>query len=120
MPSPFPGVDPFLEHPLLWPTLQQYLLGHLADTLAEVLPRRYQAELRERIYRDPPESELPPRQCTVPLRQASQPHNNGTLDQRWHIALGSEEVRESFVQIALADDPAQIVTVIEVPGLESK
>ena len=31
--SPFPGMDPYLEHPALWPGVHQSLITYLRDAL---------------------------------------------------------------------------------------
>ena len=38
MPSPFPGMDPYLEEPVLWSTLHQRLITYIADDLNVLLP----------------------------------------------------------------------------------
>ena len=50
MPIPFPGMNPYLEHPDLWPTVHQRLITALADSLKQQLPSAYQIRLRERHY----------------------------------------------------------------------
>jgi hypothetical protein len=37
MPSPFPGMDPYLEHPALWPDVHDSVLAALRDTLAPLV-----------------------------------------------------------------------------------
>ena len=51
MPLPFPGMNPYLEHPDLWPQVHQKMIQALADTLENQLPSQYQVRLRERHYR---------------------------------------------------------------------
>lgn len=41
MPSPFPGMDPWLEHPGLWPDVHERLVIALADHLGPGLRPRY-------------------------------------------------------------------------------
>lgn len=43
MPSPFPGMDPYLEHPARWPGVHQRLMTYIADTLNIALPPHYVA-----------------------------------------------------------------------------
>jgi len=52
MPSPFPGMDPYLEHPGLWPDVHNRVVAHLGDHLAPVLRPRYYVALEERTYLD--------------------------------------------------------------------
>lgn len=50
MPTPFPGMDPYLEHPVLWPDVHNVLLAELRNTLAPQLRPRYYVALEERTY----------------------------------------------------------------------
>jgi len=50
MPSPFPGMDPYLERPALWPGLHVATITHLqADLNARLLPH-YIAQIETRVY----------------------------------------------------------------------
>lgn len=51
MPSPFPGMDPYLEHPGLWPDVHNSLVLALRDDLAPALRPRYYVAVEERTYR---------------------------------------------------------------------
>jgi Protein of unknown function (DUF4058) len=50
MPIPFPGMNPYLEHPDLWPTVHRRLISAFASTLNQQLSSDYRARLRERHY----------------------------------------------------------------------
>jgi len=50
MPSPFPGMDPYLEHPKLWPGFQHQLLACLYQILLPGLVDRYRARVGTRTY----------------------------------------------------------------------
>ncbi|RMF27225.1 MAG: DUF4058 family protein, partial [Chloroflexi bacterium] len=52
MPSPFPGMDPYLEHPDLWPDLHHRLITALADTLGPQVRPRYVVRVEVRTYRE--------------------------------------------------------------------
>lgn len=45
MPSPFPGMDPYLERPDLWPEVHSLLMGEYLYLLKTVLPDSYTARL---------------------------------------------------------------------------
>lgn len=50
MPSPFPGMDPYLEHPELWPSVH---LGLISATWMDLAPRltpRFTVSVEERTY----------------------------------------------------------------------
>lgn len=50
MPTPFPGMDPYLEQPALWPDLHNSLIVALRDELAPRLRPRYYVAIEERTY----------------------------------------------------------------------
>jgi len=50
MPSPFPGMDPYLEHPDRFPGLHDSLIFLACETLNAVLQRPYYARNRSRIW----------------------------------------------------------------------
>lgn len=50
MPSPFPGMDPYLENPKLWPAFQHQLLACLYQILLPGLVDRYRARVGTRGY----------------------------------------------------------------------
>ena len=50
MPSPFPGMDPYLERPGLWPDVHLRLIIALADALAPMVSPRYYVAVEERVY----------------------------------------------------------------------
>jgi hypothetical protein len=54
MPSPFPGMDPYLEQPTFWPSFHSRLIVALADALAPQLRPRYYVEVETRTYTDTP------------------------------------------------------------------
>lgn len=50
MPIPFPGMNPYLEHPDLWPTVHQKLIQAIASHLSHQLEPLYQVRICERHY----------------------------------------------------------------------
>lgn len=50
MPSPFPGMDPFLEDPALWPDVHNTLIGVIREFLVRRLSAKYYARIEERVY----------------------------------------------------------------------
>ena len=52
MPTPFPGIDPYLEQRSLWPDVHNRLITALRDDLAPRLRPRYFVAVEERTYRD--------------------------------------------------------------------
>ena len=50
MPSPFPGMDPFLEDPGQFPPLHSLLITAMVSQLQRTLPEGYLASLSERVW----------------------------------------------------------------------
>lgn len=50
MPSPFPGMDPYLEDPALWPDVHGRLINVASELLLEQLRPRYFVQIDERLY----------------------------------------------------------------------
>jgi len=65
MPSPFPGMDPYLEHPNLWPGVHHFLITAIADFLSPKLRSKYSVWLKVRMYETSDEEYLLDSQKTV-------------------------------------------------------
>jgi hypothetical protein len=50
MPSPFPGMDPYLEDPHFWPGVHMQLVSEMQAALNRVLLPRYYAAAEDRVY----------------------------------------------------------------------
>jgi hypothetical protein len=50
VPSPFPGIDPYLESQGLWPDFHVRFITALGDAINEQLPEPYVARIDERMY----------------------------------------------------------------------
>jgi Protein of unknown function (DUF4058) len=48
MPSPFPGMDPYLEHPGMWPEVHHRLISAIADALEQTLSLDYRVAIEKR------------------------------------------------------------------------
>jgi Protein of unknown function (DUF4058) len=58
MPSPFPGMDPFLEDQHFWAEFHSKFINWTQDTLAERVPEQYEVRIEERAsltYEEYPE-----------------------------------------------------------------
>ncbi len=53
MPSPFPGMDPYLEGPDFWRDLHQSYITYIREALNALLPPAYVAKVDERLYVQP-------------------------------------------------------------------
>ncbi len=58
MPTPFPGMDPWLEHPGLWPGVHNRLITAIADELVPMVAPRYFVDVEQQTYLTSPTSEM--------------------------------------------------------------
>jgi uncharacterized protein DUF4058 len=122
MPSPFPGMDPYLEHPTQWPNLHHRIITTISTVLNAGLPPQYVASIGERLYVVPSERGVYPDIVLVEQPLASLPPGEsagGTAvmvasDPPWVLTVLPEEIREGFVQIVTVGDESEIIAVIEV------
>lgn len=119
MPGPFPGMDPYLERPDLWPDVHQSLITYIRDTLQPQLRPRYHARIGERLYVIPPQRSVYP-DVTVTQRQpVSIPTTSGgtavlVADTPLVIIAPAEPIREPFIELIALAQGGQVVTVIEI------
>ena len=57
MPSPFPGMDPFLEDPINWPDVHHRLITTIGDYLAAAVSPAFYVRIEERVYVTHPEED---------------------------------------------------------------
>jgi hypothetical protein len=128
MPSPFPGMDPYLEHPALWPGVHQRLITYLGDALNALLPPHYVADIGERLYVVQSERSIypdvvvvePPAAVFLPERGASGTAAVLNSDPSWVLTVDPIERREVFIEILSVGDTSRVVTVIEVLSPSNK
>ena len=58
MPSPFPGMNPYLEHPNFWPEIHHWLITVMAESLIPQLLPKYIATINQQVYLTTPEDTL--------------------------------------------------------------
>jgi hypothetical protein len=128
MPSPFPGMDPYLEHPALWPGVHQGLITYMQAALNTLLPPHYVADIGERLYVVQPERSIYPDVVVIehpsdlPLAAQGSTSASGAAvsDPPWILTLYPVEMREVFIEILTIGDESRVVTVIEVLSPSNK
>lgn len=124
MPSPFPGMDPYLEAPELWPDLHHELISVIRERLNAALRPRYHSMVEERVYisdeSDPGRRVMIP-DVAIQVASPNSGYGSGRPDDR-DLAVAEpvvattmidEEIREA--RIVIVDGAGrQVVTVIEV------
>ena len=92
MPSPFPGMDPYLEEPKLWAPFQHQLLACLYQLLLPGLVDRYRARVGSRSY---------------------------TSEMALFTSIIREEHTEEFIEVRTRTD-GRLVTLVEVVSPANK
>ena len=130
MPSPFPGMDPYLENPAYWRGFHARFIVALADGLLDRLPPDYDADVDERVRLaevDPSELEaeagrdvIPDVSITHRGTRRSPPTNGGTGTAIAELVepvvipvIAEREERNRWVRIVHRRDNS-LVTVVEV------
>ena len=98
MGSPFPGMDPYLEDPAIWPDLHHRLISRIAADLQPRLRPRYTARIDVRLVIE---------EAPAKGRRLAAADEPVTV-----LAMG-EPIRQGFIEVRLADG-GDLVTVIEV------
>ncbi len=92
MPSPFPGMDPYLESEALWPTFHHQLVICLNQILLPGLVDRYRARVAQRCYH---------------------------TEQALFTSVAREEHQEDYIEIRQRND-GRVVTLLEVVSPANK
>src|SRR5262245_13670059 len=80
MPSPFPGMDPYLEAPHLWPDVHHELISQIRGALNAALRPRYVARVELRVYISADDD--PGREVLIPDVRGEKPRRNGVGKQK--------------------------------------
>jgi len=125
MPSPFPGMDPYLEQH--WGDVHSRLVLYISDFLRPGLPADLYARVEERIFIESPLDDLA---TAVPdVRVVEHPTQRRTetstapdvaVAEPVVVYLPDEEVHETYVEIRDVRSNHRVVTVIEVLSPSNK
>src|SRR5258707_14912091 len=107
MPSPFPGMDPYLENPAGWQSFHTPFMSDIADVLNAELPHRYVARVDERCYILNPKRTFIPDVSIKrrPSKTLSRRDSGGVvtlsrrIDPALVVRLEPFDVREGFVNV---------------------
>jgi Protein of unknown function (DUF4058) len=130
MPSPFPGMDPYLEDPGRWPDVYARFINIASDLLAEQVAPKYFVRIEDRVYisddRDPGRSAMIPDIRVVSRRgweDADLPPRSGTgVEVAVPIVVTTmieEEIHEHSLEIVDRERKV-VVTVIELLSPSNK
>lgn len=125
MPSPFPGMDPYMEDPAGWPNLHVNLITEIQAALNRQLRPKYYARAEDRVYvsdQDDPGRRVIAPDVRVLAREEQPPGPWVPLDDTAAVAIAEpvevvtlieDEIREARVEVIDAS-LRQVVAVIEV------
>ncbi|MBR8833824.1 MAG: DUF4058 family protein [Stigonema ocellatum SAG 48.90 = DSM 106950] len=128
MPSPFPGMNPYLENPALWSKVHKRLIVAIADSLSPQLRPKYIVDIEERVYQTSGEDAVLVGIPDVAVQRSQSATNQKTQN----IAVAAptveavrvtipmpETVRESYLEVREVVT-REVVTVIEVLSPKNK
>ena len=116
MPSPFPGMDPYLEKASIWPDLHQRLITYTSEALQPQIRPKYIARIGERVQlAAAPQSYIPDVLLVHPIREAPTRTYTTSVsaDEPQKVAYLDEERHVPFVEIVYRES-GEVVTIIEV------
>ncbi len=131
MPSPFPGMDPWLEDPNVFPDLHDTLIVYLREALNATLPPGYFAATTTIVWVDDTQRSQPDVSLMArshPVRPSRPDRNGGVaiLENPTRLqllgtrpAIEAETVEEKYLEIRSADGE-RIVTAIEILSRSNK
>ena len=127
MPSPFPGMDPWLEGPRMFPDLHGTLITYIGDALCAVLPEPYFARSATRVWMDDEQQREPDVSLLDDAFHADRPTWGGMTQSlaaagllAVEVAVGeSDPFEETFLEIRSTEGD-RLVTAIEVLSLSNK
>jgi Protein of unknown function (DUF4058) len=126
MPNPFPGMDPFIEKPAIWPDFHNRMVTYICDYLQPLLQPRYASILEDRLY--VVESDRPIRPDVSIVRtntpREAQPATVAVMetgvDAPAVFEMWREEIRQPLVKIIEPTAGNRVVTAIEVLSPDNK
>ncbi|MEZ6063162.1 MAG: DUF4058 family protein [Planctomycetaceae bacterium] len=130
MRCPFPGMDPYLEQPEIWPDFHDSLIACIRGQLQPMLRPRYAALTQDRLYVVEAERPIRPDVAVIETRQSRIHGESGgtatAVEQAEADApsavfdLRRDEVREPVIHIIEPAQGNRIVTAIEVLSPHNK
>ena len=131
MPSPFPGMDPWLESPAIFPDLHNRFITHLSEALNAVLPPPYFAAIANRVWVEESDRRVEP-DANVLKPQGANGHPAASSGGGVAALAGpglltipaeapaDEPMEEAFLEIQATPGGERLVTAVEVLSLSNK
>ncbi|NJN81614.1 MAG: DUF4058 family protein [Caldilineaceae bacterium] len=120
MPSPFPGMDPYLENHSIWPDVHSTMIAYIRESLQPRLRPRYVARIGERIeLAEMGQAYVPdvlivqPQHGPVRMGAVAEMVADMVADQPMTIGFLDEERRVPYIEI-VHRETGDVITLIEV------
>ncbi|MBM4067618.1 MAG: DUF4058 family protein [Planctomycetes bacterium] len=110
----FPGMDPYLEEPVLWTGVHTALIVYIRNQLQPVLRPRYLTAIEERVYVEGPAKERVPDVWVKKKKKAKGAVAVLEADKPVVVRTPARELHEAYLNILDLHDKQRLVTVIEV------
>lgn len=114
----FPGMDPYLEHPQVWPDVHARFIVYLSEHLLPLLRPRYVVAIESRVFVEGPGLDHPiiPDASIQPTRPELPRGAVAVLeaDPMLEIDVAPLEIEETYITIRDRQAGQEIVTVIEL------
>lgn len=121
MSYPFPGMDPYLEHAVLWESIHAHLIVAIANQLQPRLDPRYIASVEERVFIEGPQRRIPDVWIQKVGDDAGMPRPaEWDSDTAVIVEVEDLEIREGRVEILDSYNEMKLVALIEVVSPTNK
>jgi hypothetical protein len=121
----FPGMDPYLEHPVLWEGIHARLIVAIANQLQPRIDPRYVASIEERVFIEGPQRRIP----DVWIQRVGdegesaalvEPERGPESDTALVVEVENLEIHEARIEILDAYNEMKLVALIEVVSPANK
>lgn len=125
MPSPFPGMDPYLEHPDFWQETHNRLIVAIADTIMPQIRPKYEIAIKQRIYKNDT-NDYNGNSILVGIPDVAIKHQSNTPDVPTHSVATlavtvptivkvptTEKIKQTYLEVREMTTK-QVVTAIEI------
>ncbi len=122
MKPPFPGMDPYLEHPVLWTSVHARMMNWFDEQLAPRLWPRYVTSLEERVVIEGPGEQRVPDLWVQRARTGSGGTATAEVASKAPVVVEVKglEIRQRYIEILDRYRDLRVVTVIELVSPTNK
>jgi hypothetical protein len=126
MPSPFPGMDPYIERPAIWPDFHDALVTAIRGFLQPLLKPRYVALMQDRWFVVESDRPIRPDVAVIRTNELNRPKSSQgsaavlDVDEPAVFEIWREDVKQPLIEIIEPAEGNRVVTAIEVLSPDNK